>query len=218
MLTIYCATNIPPVLVGAVRDLRAVWAAEELSLPYAIEWLDAKAGEHRADWFRATSPFLKFPAIADGAARLFESAAIVAYLADKARRMIPPPGALERSEHDQWIYAALNTLEPSIFNVFMCDIFWREMDGIAALRANFAAAARDRLEALDKALAGSAYLTGDDFQACDIVMAHVLGFIRDAALLEGLGNVASYRDRCFARPAYRKALAIQTAGKPAAAA
>ena len=70
---------------------------------------------------------------------------------------------------------------------------------------------------LDKALAASAYLTGDDFQACDIVMAHVLGFIRDDAILEGLEHLISYRDRCFARAAYQKALAIQTAGKPAGA-
>lgn len=218
MLTIYCATNIPPVLIGVVRDLRAVWAAEELGLPYAIEWLDVKAGEHRAEWYRATSAFLKFPAIADGAAKLFESAAIVAYLADKARRMIPPPGALERSEHDQWLYAALNTIEPSIFNVFLCDTFWAEMEGVAAFRAAFVTTARDRLVSLDKALETSAYLTGDDFRACDIVMAHVLGFIRDEALLDGLDNLRSYRDRCFARPAYQKALAIQTVGKRTAAA
>lgn len=218
MLTIYCATNVPPVLIGAVRDLRAVWAAEELNLPYVIQWLDAKAGEHKAEWFRDFSAFQKFPAIADREAKLFESAAIVAYLADKARRMIPPPGALERSEHDQWLYAALNTIEPSVFNVFLCDTFWREMEGVAAFRAAFVATAKDRLASLDKTLAKSAYLTGDDFQGCDIVMAHVLGFIKDDALLEGLDNLKSYRERCFARPAYLKALAIQTAGKPAAAA
>jgi glutathione S-transferase len=218
MLTIYCATNIPPVLVGVVRDLRAVWAAEELDLPYKIEWLDAKAGEHRAEWYRAYSAFQKFPALADGEAKLFESAAIVAYLADKARRMIPPPGAFERSEHDQWLYAALNTIEPSVFNLFLCDTFWSPMEGVAGFRAAFVSTAQDRLASLDKALANSAYLTGDDFQACDIVMAHVLGFIRDETLLEGLENLRSYRERCFARPAYQKALAIQTAGKPAVAA
>lgn len=218
MLTIYCATNISPVLIGAVRDLRAVWAAEELNLPYAIEWLDAKAGEHRADWYRAFSAFQKFPAIADGSANLFESAAIVAYLADKARRMIPPPGALERSQHDQWLYAALNTIEPSVFNVFLCDTFWAEMEGVAAFRAAFATTARDRLASLDRVLESSAYLTGDDFQACDIVMAHVLGFIRDETLIDGLDNLRSYRERCFARPAYQKALAIQTSGKKQTAA
>lgn len=218
MLTIYCATNIPPVLIGAVRDLRAVWAAEELNLPYVIEWLDAKAGEHRADWYRTFSAFQKFPAIADGSAKLFESAAIVAYLADKARRMIPPPGALERSQHDQWLYAALNTIEPSVFNIFLCNTFWAEMEGVAAFRAAFATTARDRLASLDRVLESSAYLTGDDFQACDIVMAHVLGFIRDETLIDGLDNLRSYRERCFARPAYQKALAIQTAGKKQAAA
>ncbi len=215
MLTIYCATNVPPVLIGVVRDLRAVWACEELGLPYRIEWLDAKAGEHRAEWYRDVSAFLKFPAIADGDVKRFESAAIVAYLADKARRLIPPPGAFARSAHDQWLYAALNTVEPSVFNVFLCDTFWSSMDNVAGFRSLFAAAARDRLEALDKVLARSAYLAGDDFQACDIVMAHVLGFIRDERLSEGLDNLRSYRARCFDRPAYRKALAIQSAGKPA---
>jgi len=218
MHTIYCATNVPPVLLGVVRDLRAVWASEELNLPYTIEWLDAQAGAHKADWYRAYSAFQKFPALADGAAKLFESAAIVAYLADKARRMIPPPGALERSEHDQWLYAALNTVEPSLFNVFLCDTFMSGMENVAAFRAAYAATARDRLVSLDKVLAKAAYLTGDDFQACDIMMAHVLGFIRDEALLEGLDNVRSYRDRCFARPAYQRALAIQIAGKPGVAA
>jgi len=218
MLTIYCATNFPPPLIGVIRDLSAVWAAEELNLPYIIEWLDAKAGEHHAEWYRDYSAFLKLPAIADGEARLSESAAIVAYLADKARRMIPPPGALERSEHDQWLYAALNTIEPSVFNVFLCDTFWAGMENVAAFRAALVTTARDRLVSLDKVLAKSAYLTGDDFQACDIVMAHVLGFIRDESLLDGLENLRSYRDRCFARPAYQNALAIQTAGKQSEAA
>ena len=218
MLTIYAATNLPPFLIGAVRDLRAVWAAEELNIPYTLHWLDAPAGEHRAEWYRAANPFAKFPAIDDEGTTLFESAAIVAYLADKARRLIPPPGALERTEHDQWLYAALNTVEPAVFQVFAIDLFMKDMPGIDAFRTRFFETARERLGSLDRVLGQRAYTTGDDFAAADIVMTHVLTFIRDPALLDGFENVQSYRERCTARPAYRKALAIQTSGKPAVAA
>ena len=51
--------------------------------------------------------------------------------------------------------------------------------------------------------------------AADIVMTHVLAFVRDEALLGGLPHLTAYRARCMARPAYRRALAIQTEGKPA---
>jgi glutathione S-transferase len=218
VITIYAATNIPPFLIGAVRDLRAVWAAEELGLAYKIHWLDAYAGEHRADWFRAINPFVKFPAIEDGEVRLFESATIVAYMADKARRLIPPPGAPERTAHDQWLYAALNTLEPSVFQIFISDFAYKDMEGIAAFRERFVTTARERLGSLDKVLARQAYVTSDDFAAADIVMTHMLTFIRDKAVLDGFEHVQNYIERCTARPAYQKALAIQTAGRPAEAA
>ena len=71
MLTIYAATNMPPFLIGAVRDLRAVWAAEELGLPYRLHWLDVRAGEQRADWYRALNPFAKVPALDDGGVHVF---------------------------------------------------------------------------------------------------------------------------------------------------
>lgn len=218
MITIYAATNLPPMLIGAVRDIRAVWAAEELRLPYQLHWLDAKAGEHRADWFRAFNPFQKFPAIEDGGTALFESGAIVAYLADKARRMIPPPGALERTQHDQWIYAAVNTIEPSMFDLFVCGMMPADMPGLAERRERSMQQAKERLAALDKVFHTRAYTTGDDFAAADIVMAHVLTFGRDESLFDGLDMVKDYLRRCTARPAYQKALAIQTAGKPANAA
>lgn len=216
MLTIYAATNLPPFLIGAVRDLRAVWAAEELALPYRLHWLDVRAGEHRADWYRAINPFAKFPALDDDGVHVFESASIVAYLADKARRLIPPPGAPERTAHDQWLFAALNTIEPAVFQVFLHDLAYGAMEGAAAFRAASVETARERLGALDKVLQTRAYAAGDDFAAADIVLAHVLTFIRDDALLGGLDAVAAYRARCTARPAYRRALDIQTAGKPAA--
>lgn len=218
MIKIYAGTNIPQYLIGAVRDLRAVWAAEELGLSYTIHWIDAKAGEQRQDWYKAVNPFGKVPAMQDDDVAVFESAAIVAYLADKARRLIPPPGAPERVLHDQWFYAALNTLEPSIFQIFITDLAYREMEGVAGFRARFVDTARERLGSLDNVLAKQAYVTGDDFAAADIIMAHMLTFIKDEAVLDGFDHVKSYVARCTARPAYRKALAIQTGGRPAEAA
>ena len=215
MLTIYAATNMPPFLIGAVRDLRAVWAAEELGLPYRLHWLDVRAGEPRADWYRALNPFAKVPALDDGGVHVFESAAIVCHMADKARRLIPAPGTPERAAHDQWLFAALNTVEPPVFQVFVHDFAYGGLDGAAAFRARAVETARDRLASLDAVLATRAHVAGEDFAAADIVMTHVLAFVRDEALLGGLPHLTAYRARCMARPAYRRALAIQTEGKPA---
>jgi glutathione S-transferase len=213
MITIYAATNFPPILKGVVRDTRAVWAAEELGLAYEIKWLSVMEGEHRADWYAAHSPFQKFPAIDDGDFHLAESGAVVAYLADKAGRLIPLPGTPERAQHDQWMFAALSTIEPHLADIFICDHFMKEVPGVAAFRAAHAERARSRLESLDRVLCVRDYISGPDFQVADIIMAHVLAFIRDETLLHGLEHIEAYRARCAARPACQKALAIHLAGR-----
>ncbi len=69
-------------------------ALEELQLPYRIHWVDLTKGEQRAPNYRALSPGGKIPALVDpeGPVRLFESAAILIYLADKTGRLLAREG------------------------------------------------------------------------------------------------------------------------------
>ncbi|MDB5872851.1 MAG: uncharacterized protein JWQ07_2293 [Ramlibacter sp.] len=80
-------------------------ALEELALPYRVEVVDVRAGEHLTPAFRQINPNGKIPAIVDHDSNttVFESCAILMYLAAKANRLMPiAPN--ERWEALQWLF------------------------------------------------------------------------------------------------------------------
>ncbi len=229
MITLYCSANTPPFINREwVRDLRGLWAAEECAVPYKIHWLDTAKSEQREPAYKAVNPFGIIPAMTDGEFKLFESGAVVAYICDKAGKHIPAPRTKERSLYDQWCFAALNTVEPQVFQhmiaaVLNKDAAWSK-ERAPQLREN----ASLRLASLDTVLADRMYLlgsdfsgsdfSGSDFSGADILMAHVLNFVADPALLDAAPHVKAYHARAKARPAYARALAAQAGGKNAAVA
>jgi GST-like protein len=74
---------------------KIVIALEELDLPYAVHWTDITAGDQFTDAYRVINPNAKVPAIVDHdgpdgtSLALFESAAILLYLAEKTGRLLP---------------------------------------------------------------------------------------------------------------------------------
>ena len=104
MIKVYAAYNYPPFLKGIVRDLRVIWALEELGLPYQVEWLDTSQGEHHTAEYRQLNPFGKIPALKDGELSLFESGAIVNYLFERAGRIAPTNA--ERARNHAWCSCA----------------------------------------------------------------------------------------------------------------
>ena len=72
-------------LYGGARSRASIvqWYLEELELPYEFVLLDMQAGEHLQPAFREINPFGKVPAIIDGNLRLWESGAILLYLAER---------------------------------------------------------------------------------------------------------------------------------------
>ena len=95
------------------RASRVRWMLEELGAPYElarIDWDTADSEQYR----REVHPLGAVPALQDGAQLIIESAAIIAYLADKFsdKGLAPPPG--ERGAYYQWIVYAMATLEPLV--------------------------------------------------------------------------------------------------------
>lgn len=208
MITVYVFNNVPPAVKGISRDLRALWALEETGFAYRIHPLDGLAGDlKKADYLRV-NPFGMAPSIEDDGFRLFESAAVVLYLAEKAGRLIPKD-AKGRALASQWAFAALNTLEPPLVDLFGIDKFHADKAWAKERRPARVEAARGRLAVLDKHLAGRPYLMGDDFAAPDILMTTVLGFGQHTDLFDTVPNVVAYKTRCEGRPARKKVLAEQ---------
>jgi hypothetical protein len=96
---------VPDMPRGHVRDLRILWLLEEIGRPYAVETvpLRDKTEEHLA-----RQPFHQVPMIRDGDLSLFESGAILLYLAEGTDLM---PSGDDHARTTQWLIAALNSIE-----------------------------------------------------------------------------------------------------------
>jgi GSH-dependent disulfide-bond oxidoreductase len=92
---------------------------EELGLGYEIQYVDIQRGDQFEAWFEAVSANHRIPAItdhmprddSDGPIHVFESGAILLYLADKHQRFLPTP-ARARSEVMQWLFWQVGGLGP----------------------------------------------------------------------------------------------------------
>ena len=217
MITAYAGYNFQPIVKGILRDLRVLWALEELGLGYDTHWMNVEKGEHRENPNRLVNPFGKIPSLEDGAQRLFESGAIVLYLYENAGKA--PQDAHARAEVNQWCFAALNTVEPVVSEIFRWDIFWKDKPGFEWRRPELADIADTRLTDLARAIGDKHYLVGNAFGPADILMTTVLDFARhDPKLFQNHAAIRAYLDRCHARAAYQRALAKQGEGPKASAA
>jgi glutathione S-transferase len=196
----------PPTFQGQVRDLAVRWALEETGLAYRERQLtDA---ERRAPAYLSRNPFGKVPAYREDGIDIFESGAIVLYIAERHGLLPREPAARERAK--AWMFAALNSLDPDIIALGDIDHFAaREPWGIAR-RPALAAAIVSRLAAVAADLGDRAYLVGD-FSAADISMVMTLRALRHTDLLARVPVLDAWRARCESRPAFQRALAAQLA-------
>ena len=206
MLTIYAFATLPRFAIGLSRDLRIFWAAEECGLPYSVKTVDAKHGGLWTPEHMALQPFGQLPVIDDDGFLLFESGAIVHYLAEKCGRLLPSD-TRGRALALQWTLAALNTLEPQTQMLSFIDLRYKDAAWAIERRPEVDKMARKRLAVFEAQLAEQPYITGEDFQAPDILLGHVLRQVRHTDMLNDFPNLTAYRDRCEARPAWQKAFA-----------
>ena len=206
MITLYGFGRIFPEGHGETKDLRAQWALEETGLPYRVHALDHTAGELDGEAYRRISPFRQAPVIDDDGFVVAESAAIVLYLAEKAGKLIPGD-VLGRTRVVQWCFAAVGTVEPT----FLCLDFIGMFDSDKAaprLHAEVPRLAGRWLGDIERRLEGREWIACADFTVADIMMAGVLRSIRKTELMDPVPRVKAYYERCVARPAWQRTLAL----------
>lgn len=207
MITCYAFRSVPPFAQGLVRDLRVRWALEEANLPYRVTLVGSEPATMSRDDYRAIQPFGQIPAIEDGDFRLFESGAIVLYVAESAPSLLPRDPET-RAHVQQWCFAALNTIEVAIQGLAELDLFHSEQAWAKERRPAAEKQVRQRLGELAGAMRAREYLAGS-FSAADILMTTVLRIVRHTDLVAEQPALAKYQARCEERPAFRKALADQ---------
>ena len=207
MITVYVFGNAPRPVWEVTRDLRVLWALEETGLPYRVHPLDFERGELKAPDYMRIQPFGQIPAIEDDGFALFESAAIILYLAEKSGKLLPPGLGLKgRALATQWALAAVNSMEPPLQELFVLDHFAERQISAKERRPAVVGYAQAKLASLDAVLAKRPYLLGDEFSAPDILMTRVLCMAQHTDLLSAVPRVAEYKARCENRPAWKKVI------------
>ena len=206
MITISAFKWVPDFARGQVRDLRARWALEEAGLPYRTRLLEQ--GDQDKQEYRALQPFGQVPVFEEDGLVLFESGAIVLYIGERSETLLPKDAGA-RARATQWLVAALNSVEPFLMNVALIDLFYVNEAWAKLRRPGAVAFAQKRLSALSKSLGERPYLDGDRFTAGDLMMTTVLRILKHTDIVTSDKRLASYVERCTARPAFKRAFDAQ---------
>ena len=191
---------------GLVKDLRVRWALEEAGLDYRFRGI----GLERPAGYRDDQPFEQVPCFRDGTVRIFESGAIVQYIAENSEALLPSDRQ-QRFRAIQWSYAALSSIEPFVQFRTLLNSFWADLEWAPAAKPTFDQLARLRLGQLSERLGEKEWLEGDRFTIGDLMMVSVLRIADRGQLLGQTPNLTAYVKRGEARPAFQRALNDQLA-------
>jgi glutathione S-transferase len=197
---------VPEFAQGLVRDLRVRWALEEAGLDYRVRLL----GGERPPEYLKEQPFDQVPCFSDGEVSIFESGAIVQYIGEKSDALLPRD-AQGKYRAIQWTYAALNSVEPAILNVFSVTVFYADQEWAKLRRPGAEEFARLKLKRVSDWLGDKQWLEGDRFTIGDLVLVTVLRNLKHTGMVAEFPNLAAYQKRGEARPAFQRALNDQLA-------
>jgi glutathione S-transferase len=198
---------------GLARDTRVRWALEEVGQPYQVRLVSFRAMKEPAH--QALHPFGQIPTYEEGDLALFETGAIVLYIAERHAGLLPND-ASARARAISWMFAALNTVEPPILELTTAKILEADRPWSKERLPLVQDRIRERLDQLCIRLGDADWLDGA-FSAGDLMMASVLLRVKPAGMLDECPNLAAYLARAQARPAYKRAFAAQlavNAGRP----
>jgi glutathione S-transferase len=192
---------------GLARDMRVRWALEEVGQPYDVRLLSFT--EMKEPAHRALHPFGQIPTYEEGDLALFESGAIVFHIAERHAALLPDD-ANARARAITWMFAALNTVEPPIFDRDLAMVLERDEPWYEQRLRALEDSIRKRLGDLSGRLGDADWLDGA-FSAGDLLMVTVLLRLKGSGMLDDYPNLSAYVARGEARPAYKRAFDAQLA-------
>jgi GST-like protein len=196
---------------------------EETGLPYEVHRIDFARNEQLSPEFLSLNPNNKIPALIDpngpGGAplALFESGAMLWYLAEKTGQLLPADPA-RRYEALQWLMFQMGGIGPMFGQVGFFHKFAGKDYEDKRPRDRYVAESRRLLGVLDRHLAGRAWMLGADYSVADIA---ILPWVNNLVGFYGAGELVGFSDFAelhrvlaafLARPAVQRGLQIPAAG------
>ena len=181
---------------------------EELGIPYRVIPIDLGQQEQKSEWFLQLNPNGRIPVIVDrdnDDFAVFESGAILLYLAQKTGRLLPPdPEAASRVT--QWLMFQMGGIGPMMGQA---NVFYRYFpEKIPAAIERYHHECRRLFEVLERQLSGRDYLC-EEYSIADIANWCWVRIHRWSGVsIEGLSALPAWIDRLAARPACQRGIAI----------
>jgi len=196
---------------------------EEIGLPYEAHLVDFNKGDQKTPEFLSLNPNGKIPAIIDPNGPggqplgLFESGAILQYLAEKTGKLIPADPA-RRWQVIQWVHFQMAFVGPMFGQVGFFHKFAGKDYEDKRPRDRYVGESKRLLGVMDQHLDGRQWFMDDDYTIADISMLgwvrNLIGFYgaRELVAFDTFRNVGAWLERGLARPAVQRGLNIPKRG------
>jgi len=184
---------------------------EEAELPYEIVPIDTRKGEQHAAAYQAINPNAKLPALVDGDAVLFDSNAILLYLAEKTGKFLPADTPAARGSMYSWLMFVASGIGPFSGQAVHFKHYAPQKDAYAINRYDFEAWRHWNI--VNDRLAGNPYMLGASYTLVDMAVwgwARAVPFVLGPDAWDKLPHVKRLLNEVSARPAAQRAEALKT--------
>ena len=190
----------------APNPTKVALCLEEMGLPYELVPIDTRKGEQHAPAFLAINPNAKLPAIVDGATTVFDSNAILLYLAEKTGQFLSP----DRGSLLSWLMFVASGIGPYSGQAVHFRNVAPEPKDYAVNRYTFEA--KRHWGILDARLGQRRFMLGDTYTIVDMAVwgwSRLVPVVLGSDGFAGLPHVKRHLDEISARPAAARALALK---------
>ena len=195
---------------GAPNPMKVALFLEETGLPYEPIPVDTRKGDQHKPDYLAINPNAKVPAIVDGDVTVFDSHAILLYLAEKTRQFMPENTPKARGELLSWLMFVASGLGPFAGQSVHFRNYAPEKIPYAINRYMYEA--QRHFSILNARLAGRPYMLGDTYTIVDMAVwgwARLIPTVLGEAAWPKFPNLKRLVDEISARPAAQRAVALK---------
>ncbi len=190
----------------APNPMKVALCLEEMGLPYELVPVDTRKGEQHSPEYLAINPNAKVPAIVDGGETVFDSNAILLYLAEKTGKFTPP----KRGEMVSWMMFVASGIGPYSGQAVHFRNFAPEPKEYAVNRYTFEA--QRHWGILEARLGKHPYMCGDTYSIVDMAVwgwSRLIPFVLGPEAPKQFPNVQRHLAEINARPAAVRALGLK---------
>jgi GST-like protein len=195
----------------APNPMKVALMLEEAGIDYEPVPVDTRRGEQHSETFKALNPNAKLPVITDGEAVIFDSNAILLYLAEKTGKFLPSGDGERRGELLSWLMFVASGVGPFSGQAVHFRNFAPEKIPYAIKRYDFEA--RRHWQIVDDRLARSRYMLGDTYTIVDMAVwgwgSRLTYMLGDDDIMAKFPNLDRLMREIDARPAAARAQALK---------